>query len=440
MRAAVWFLVLFAVAVSLAVLVGSNPGTVTVYWPPYRVDLSLNLVIVALLLAFVVVHVLLSVMGWVGGLPQQARRWRALQRERAMLADLLDALQYLIAGRFVRARKAAERVVELEEVARNHGAVDGDTPSADWPRLAIVAHLIAAESAHAVQDHTRREQHLQHAQQRNEGLGSQDLQEGTILRASRWAFENRDARASLDWLDKLPLGAARRTLALRLKFKAARQGGEIQQALEAVRLLNKHRAFSSVAATGIVRGLVLELLRHAYDTVQLERAWEQLTSGEKTIPDVAFQAAERGLVVGMPAAWVRQCLLPIWEQAIQAQSAVQGGFPLSHRVQLVRLVERSFGQEADSETDGLDKQWLQRVEQVQMANPGDPLWQYLAGMVCMRLALWGKAQQLIRQSLHGLKDSTLRRHAWNTLAELAEQRQDMAAAQQAYREAARSGH
>jgi HemY protein len=53
----------------------------------------------------------------------------------------------------------------------------------------------------------------------------------------------------------------------------------------------------------------------------------------------------------------------------------------------------------------------------------------------MRLQLWGKAQQLLKQSLSMLQDNGLKRDAWRALAEMAEQRQDMQAATEAYREA-----
>ena len=48
MKAALWLLALFGVAVAIALFAGNNQGTVTVFWPPYRVDLSLNLVLLLL--------------------------------------------------------------------------------------------------------------------------------------------------------------------------------------------------------------------------------------------------------------------------------------------------------------------------------------------------------------------------------------------------------
>ena len=49
MRAALWLIALFAVAVAAALFAGSNHGSVTLYWPPYRIDFSLNMVVLLLL-------------------------------------------------------------------------------------------------------------------------------------------------------------------------------------------------------------------------------------------------------------------------------------------------------------------------------------------------------------------------------------------------------
>ena len=37
MRAALWFLALFGIAVAVALFAGNNQGTVTLFWPPHRV-------------------------------------------------------------------------------------------------------------------------------------------------------------------------------------------------------------------------------------------------------------------------------------------------------------------------------------------------------------------------------------------------------------------
>jgi HemY protein len=256
------------------------------------------------------------------------------------------------------------------------------------------------------------------------------VREGVQLRAARWALDDRDAAAAMHWLDELPIGAQRRTLALRLRLKAARQARETPQALETARLLAKHRAFSEAAAQSIVRGLALELLNSAHDPAQLQRAWSELEDAERQMPEVAIQAAQRLQTLQGDVELARQWLLPVWEQMLAAGNS----WPDSQRIRLIRTLESGF--EVLSTTT--DTQWLTRIESAQQRNPRDANLQYLAGMVCLRHQLWGKAQQLLQQSVHGLQDSGLYRSAWRALAQLAEQREDAAAAAQAWKQAAGS--
>ena len=220
MRATLWFLALFGVAVAVALFAGNNQSTVTVFWPPYRVDLSLNMVLLLLFGAFVVLHAALRALAALLDLPHQANRWRMQQKERAMHTALLDGIAHLLAGRFVRAGKAADGALAQEAALEAAGE-----KLALGVQVRALSHLIAAESAQALQNHTRRDEHLALAMQTTAQVAStqaQEIREGTQLRAARWALEDRDASAALERLEELPQGASRRTLALRLRLKAAR--------------------------------------------------------------------------------------------------------------------------------------------------------------------------------------------------------------------------
>jgi HemY protein len=425
MRNALWFLALFAVAVGVALFAGNNQGTVTLFWPPYRVDLSLNLVLLLLFASFVLLYAALRGLALLLGLPAEALRWRSRHQERLQQQGLLDAMSHLTAGRYIRARKAAESlVVQTEALARVEQA------PAQTQRLMALAHLLAAECAHALQDRVGREEHARQALALSQGRrrDAQELREGVQLRMARWAFDDRDVQAALQRLDELPQGVARRTLALRLRLKVTRLAGQFRSALETVRLLGKHRAFSESAARSLVRSLATELLRGTHDPSQLARVWGQLDDAERRTPELALQAGERMLDLGGDFTQVQQWLLPVWEQLVRPGSVL----PQTLRLRLVLLLERGF-----RKTPGQpDAAWLARIEAAQMGNPREPLLQYLAGMACMHLSLWGKAQQLLRQSLAQLSDETLRRRAWAGLARLAEQREDGAAALEAWRQAA----
>ena len=422
MRAIIWLLTLFAVAVAIALLAGNNQGTVTVYWPPYRVDISLNLLLLLIAASFTVLHLALKALSALFAMPQQAQRWRLQQRERATHTALLDAFSHMLAGRFLRARKAAEAALRQEKAL-----LDSGHALAHADKLRALSHLVTAESAQALQDASTRDKHLQLALENTAHRDAQETREGVQLRAARWALEDRDADAALQWLDALSLGAARRTLALRIRLKAARLARQTLPALETARLLAKHRAFSASAAQSILRGLALELVNAAHDPAQLQRAWAQLETTEQLMPDVAVHAAQRLVQLQGDVGLARQWLLPIWEQFIAQPEQTH-----SHAIKLIRAIESGFSQ-VDS---ALDLGWLNRVEAAQQHNPRDPNLQYLAGMACLRHQLWGKAQQLLNQSIHKLDDAGLRRSAWRAMAVLAEQRGDSSAAQDAYRQAA----
>lgn len=422
MKAALWLLALFGVAVAIALFVGNNQGTVTMYWPPYRVDLSLNLVLLTLFGAFSVLYLALRALAALFELPGQARRWRVQQRERAMHAALLDALSHLLAGRFLRARKSAEAALVQERSL----SASGEKLS-NAAQLRALAHLLVAESAQSLQDRAGRDEHLalalEQSAQRTTASG-QETRDGVQMRAARWALDDRDPQLALTWLSEMTQGAARRTLALRIRLKAARQTRRTLEALETARLLAKHRAFSAGAAQSIVRGLAMELINSAHDTAQLQKTWGALDAAERAMPELSIHAARRMMALGGDASLARAWLLPVWEQMVGRPDSM--GDQL--RIKLVEALESGLA--------SVDGAWLARFESAQLRNPRDANLQYLAGMACMNRQLWGKAQQLLSQAAMGLQDVTLTRNAWNALAQLAEQRDDLETASAAWKRAA----
>ncbi len=418
MRAALWLLALFGVAVAIALFAGNNQGTVTLFWPPYRLDLSLNLALLLAVAAFVLLHAALRALSALFSLPREAMRWRNQQKERTLHLMLVDAIAHLTAGRFLRARKSADAVLSQEQSLRESGV----RLSHAQP-LRALAHLLAAESAQSLQDRAARDKHLTLTLEHSSGREVQAVREGALMRAARWALDERDAKAADTWLRELPQGAARRTLALRMKLKAARLAGQTQEALETTRMLAKHRAFSPQAAQSITRGLAMDLLNASHDMAQLQRAWTSLEAPERQMPELAIHAVLRVAALDGDAQLAREWLQPVWEQ--------QEGLDPALKVRLVQAFEKSG-------MDSIDGAWLARFETAQRANPRDATLQYLAGMACMHRHLWGKAQQLLTQAAQGLMDPGLRRQAWRALATLAEDRGDAAAASEAWKQAARS--
>lgn len=433
MRALLWLLFLATLAVLLALLMGGNQPVITLYWPPNKaIDVSFNLAVLALVAVFVLLQVLLRALALLRNLPQQARRWRMRQRERAMHAHLLDALSHYLAGRFARARKLAQLALQQEAEWRDES---GSVPQADGPalpyrmQLRALAHFMMAQGSHALQDIAERDKSMQAAQAAAEvarGDAAVETREGLRLRAARWLLDDHAPQQALQELDALPKGTARRIQALRLRLQAARQLGRAELALEAGRALVRHKAFSPEASQILMARLGSDMIASACDPDQLLGLWAKLEENERAQPAVALQAAQRMLALGGDAAQARAWLLPVWEQYVQAPQALTA----FQRSQLLAVLDGPG-------SDDIETEWLERIEQAHLRNPQQPALRYLMGMVCMQRQLWGKAQQLLKQAVRDLRDEpVLQRNAWRALAVLAEQRGDAAEAAAAWKQAA----
>ena len=304
MRAIVWFVLLFAAAVVASSTLGTNDGLVSLYSGSRRIDVSLNLFLLLLLGAcFVLVTVIQSV-GSLIGLPQRAREWRVARRDRSAQAALRDALVQFFGGRYSRAQKSAQRALTLQNRTPEL-LQDND--------FSVLGHLLAAGSAHRLQDRPGRDEALQRALVLSRSGAARVGEEGARLLAAEWALDDRDAPRALQMLAELPMGVARRTHALRLKLQASRLGQQPREALKTARLLAKHQAFSKGAAQGLLRSLAFEALDSPRDADQLRRTWLQFDAVDRRDPFVAARAATRASeldAVDDARGWLR----PFWER------------------------------------------------------------------------------------------------------------------------------
>ncbi|MCX7663098.1 MAG: heme biosynthesis protein HemY [Tepidimonas fonticaldi] len=411
-----------ALAVVAALLMGDNPATVSLFWPPWRVDVSLNLVLIVAVAGFVFGYAALRGIALLRELPRRASRWRALQQERATVGLLLQAWGHQLGGRFVRAQGAAR-----EAIARLQAADRDTVPYAD--ALWVLAHLTAAESAQQLGQREQRDAWLAAATDATRARGAPEAREGALLRAAEWAIEARDPAEAARWLAELPQGAARRIQAVRLRLRLAQLRHDSRAALDMARLLAKHRAFSPEAVRTVLRGLWIEALRDARDEESLSAVWRSLQGDERRDPSRALALLAH--VDRLAAEGLLDATGPVPRAVDEAIRTAWAGYDTltgADRLRAVALVEPWLTR--------LDAAWLPRLEEAQQRNPSDAGLQYLAGQAYRTRGLWGKAQTLLQQAVRGLDDRDLRRRCWCALAELAEQRGDEAAASHAWRQAA----
>jgi len=432
MKNVLWFLLLAAVAVVAALLLGDNQAIVSVFWPPWRIDLSLNLVLIGLLLGFVLLHLALRGIALLRTLPQRAQRWRQRQQEKAVYVGLLEALVQHWAGRFVRAQTSAEQALQvLERLPEGTLAHQG--------RWLLLARLLLAESAHSLGNTGRRDATIE-AALAGAGPDAAAAREAALLRASAWAIEARDAVQARHWWQQLPQGAARRIQALRLRLKLAQLERDSLGAIEMVRQLKKHKAFSNAIATRLLHTLVGEALQQTHDAEQLLRVWKGLDARERADAGLALEFLQQGLRVwpqgpeggdGVASVAVAMPLPEAKRWRDEALQTLLAAYP-----QLEGVAQRRSIRVLQDWLPALDGRWLVQLDAAQAARPADAGLQYLCGLALLQRQLWGKAGQMLQQASRSLQDAGLRRRAWRALAQLAEQRGDEAAAQQAWKQAA----
>ena len=413
MRNVIWILLLAGVAVVAAAALGTNDGLVTFYWRGWRADVSLNLFLALLVgTCFALVTAIQATQALVG-LPQRAKEWRVARRDRSAQAALRDALAQYFGGRYGRAQKSAQRALTIQ----------ADTPElAQDNEFTVLGHLLAAGSAHRLQDRSGRDEQLKRALDLSRrSVAARSAEEGARLLAAEWALDDRDAPRALELLGELPLGVARRTHALRLRLQATRLGRQPQEALKTARLLAKHQGFSKVAALGLLRSLAFESLATAHDADQLRQVWMQFEGVDRRDAFVAARAAECAAVLGAVdegRAWLR----PFWERL--------GELAVEERTVVALALARAVA--------GIGPEWLPRLEAASQAFAREGAVALAVGSALAERQLWGKARRLLEQAA---ADATLptaaRRVAWRQLALLAQQDADAPRAAACFEAAAR---
>jgi HemY protein len=98
MKSLFWILVLFALAVGVSLVMHVNEGYVLLVLPPYRAEISFNLAVLALVLAFGVFHALLRTVVLLSSLPRRLRESRARRRHEKAVETFAAGVRLYLAG------------------------------------------------------------------------------------------------------------------------------------------------------------------------------------------------------------------------------------------------------------------------------------------------------------------------------------------------------
>jgi HemY protein len=353
MRSLLWLLMLAALAVALAVVASSSDGYVLLVQPPWRVELSVNLLIVLAVLAFTLGYFLLRAVLHTLNLPAAVRQFRERRRRAKGEAALCAAMRYQFEGRYGQALKSA--------------ALAHDTGHA--PGLAAV---LAMRAAHALRDDER--------QQTWRGLAlvwDEEVRAARLMSEAEFALEERRFGTAVQLLEALSVTTGRHIAALRLLLRARQGLGDWSEVLQLVRQLEKHRALTAEQAASLKLRANREWLRTLpQEAPVLLRHWHALPRSERRHPLLAQDVARTLIAAGTcgdAQGVIEETIEEQWDSGLAALFADCA-------------VGDSLGRIA------LAEKWLHD-------QPRDAQLLLTLGRLCRHQKLWGKAQSYLEASL-----------------------------------------
>ena len=350
MRWVVWLLFAFAVAVGLSLLMRFNYGNVAILWPPYRIEVSANLAIAAILLAFLLLHLLLVGTAKALALPQRVRDFRARRQQELATAALGQGVLAFFEGRLSR----------VEKHARTARAV---------PSIAAAAALVAARSAQRMQEPERRDTWLADA-----SADSAAAQAVAMTRAEIAVDEQRPLDA-IQIIERMQANGARHLSAMRTLLRAYEQAERWDDVLRTLRLLEKRDALHPAAAARLrSRAFGALLAIRTDDAAAIRELWRSLRADERKLPELAAPVA-----LALARAGATDEARRIVEQAMD----VGYSDPL---MQAYASMEAIAGRDR-----------LERIEGWRDRYGDEPQLLLALGRTCAAEKLWGKAEEYLKR-------------------------------------------
>jgi HemY protein len=377
MRLFLWLLVLFATAIGLALAARFNPGNVVLFYPPYRVDMSLNFFLLSLVLLFLLVYGLLKAIRTTQRMPARVALYRKEKREREGNRALRDALKGLFEGRFGQSQKAAARAAVSQDIAG-------------------LAALIGARAAHRMRQWERRDTWLSKVED------DKSLKTARLMTAIELLVDEHQPEAALDAIAELNASGTRHIQALRLALKANQRAKNWPEVLRLVRLLDKTNALHP-ALSRRLRELAYEdlLSERTHDAESIRRAWSTVPAQDRIQPLVAVRAADAFNAKGLHD---------------DAREVVENALAAEWDDRLVRAYRHSAAAEGSPAL-------LAQIERCELwlgQRPSDAELALTLGTLCLKQKLWGKAQRHLEQALSDATEPETVREAHLKLAHLHE--------------------
>ncbi|MYM23841.1 heme biosynthesis protein HemY [Duganella sp. FT135W] len=377
MRLFLWLVAMMAAAIGIAVTARFNPGNVVLFYPPHRIDLSLNFFVVLEVALFAFLYILIRAFRATIKMPGKVAAYRQHKRERDGNKGLREALKALFEGRFGHAEKAALRASEL-------------------PENAGVAALIGARAAHRMRQASRRDQWLAKL------VGDNGMKTARLMTTTELLVDDHQPELALEAVRELNTSGTRHIHALQMSLKAQQQAKNWPEVLRLVRSLDKHRALHPALSSRLRELAYDDLLSDAsHDAESLLRVWSTVPSADRIKPYVACRAATALNARGLhdeARLVAEESLAADWDDRV-VRAYREAAAPAGSQALLMQI---------------------EHCENWANARPTDAELALTLGSLCLKQKLWGKAQRYLEQALSDASDPRMVRESHLKLAQMHE--------------------
>jgi HemY protein len=353
MRFLFWFLFIAVAAVVAALAAKLSHGYALLVSPPYRIELSLNLLLILVVVGYFGLYLAARLIARTVQLPAKVREWRQQQQRENARAKQDAAIVALLEGRYGKAQQDAQEALAL-------------------PHSSGLAALIAARAAIDVRQFDKAEGFLVSPRAQGKSLAVPRLTLGAEI-----ALERGQPQEALRLLQSLREEAGLHTAALRLELRAMQAARRFAEIPPLVEQLVRRKVFDSSQGEQVRIAAQREQLRAlAHDASGLRDTWSRLPDATRTQAQVARAAAQSFLQLGgdrEAAEIVASALAREWDSDLVD---LYGECRLPDATRQLEQAERWLASHSQDAT-------LLRV----------------LGTLCQRQQLWGKAQTYLEASL-----------------------------------------
>ena len=358
MKTLLWIIGLFALAVGLTLFAQVNTGYALLFVPPWRIEVSLNVAIIALVIFVVLLYATLRLLAEITTLPLRVSAFRNRKRTENALRAERDARLAFFEGRYQRAEKLATEAMSA---------------STSDEAFAVNA-ILAARAAHLMRDFERRDRHFESLRER---FSATHL--ASAMTMAELLLDERSFAQASKALEDVRAISPKLTAALRLELRLRQREGNPDAVLKLLDQLARAEALDEEQIHRLHLHACLQKLRQQTLSVEeLKEWWRRLPEENRSQPQLVHALVDSYISNGEPE---------LARKAIETALEKNWSSELAECYGTLKLDDPAL------------KEQLAHAEGWLIQHSDDHRLLLTLGRLCRNKSLWGKAQNYLEASI-----------------------------------------